>query len=276
MFGSVCYLVLQTTSLMMRGLLLINSSFPSPHTHLACYYKRLWTNVHQLFGGQISQSLSIYLLTFFDRPISKTNTQFGGEIRGEIVYYSKLVRKSPCFFSKAGRHFVRRPGRCLLYDAIRRVVCTTQHTSHVHIYKKTLHDTAKAMELLSEEEGNKSYDLDVCTSVTYAMMIPLGSDRVKVNTKEIVYTSSRCCGTTTTSKTPIEQIERIRVRKYCIGGCRDVIDIVINIPMAFVAGFLLHNIVAAFYRVPVALGDSYVLTLSLSLSQPNNIKSHTY
>jgi len=130
------------------------------------------------------------------------------------------------------------------------------------------------MELLSEEDGNKSYDLDVCTSVTYAMMIPLGSDRVKVNTKEIVYTSSRCCGTTTTSKTRIEQIERIRVRKYCIGGCRDVIDIVINIPMAFVAGFLLHNIVAAFYRVPVALGDSYVLTLSLSLSLSLSTEQH--
>jgi len=43
--------------------------------YILCIHRHLCTNVHTNFGRQI---LLTYLLLTFDRPISRTNTQFGG------------------------------------------------------------------------------------------------------------------------------------------------------------------------------------------------------
>ena len=71
-----------------------------------------------------------------------------------------------------------------------------------------------------------------------------------------VYIKSRCC----VSEEIVVHFDNVlggmKIRKYCVCGVKDVVDVLINIPMALVAGFLLHNVVAAYYTVPVALGSS--------------------
>ena len=81
----------------------------------------------------------------------------------------------------------------------------------------------------NESSKSSSDDLNVCSAVTYAMMIPLGSDRVKISKRRIVYIKSRCC----VSEEIVIHFDNVlgdmKIRKYYVCGVKDVADVLINI-----------------------------------------------